>query len=149
MSSIIRDVSLLHPKFRGRAVELNEFLAGAYKSGATKTLFQIFETFRSPQRQADMIAKGVSKAGPYESAHCLGLAADFVPVLSPEEAAALSERIGERVFPGWNWHSTNDYRFLATAAKKFALAAPISWDPCHIEHPQWPSILKDIRANLK
>ena len=41
-------------------------------------------------RQKDLIAKGVSKAGPFQSAHQFGLAADLVPFLTPDEAKALS-----------------------------------------------------------
>ena len=135
--TIYRDISLLHPKFARRAKRLADYLIDAHETRRTQTRFEIFETFRDPVRQADLLTKRVTKAGPFQSAHQLGLAVDFVPYLSPEVAARLAERIGERVFPGWNWHSSHDYRFLATAAQKFKLTVPISWDPCHVEHPDW------------
>lgn len=135
--TIHRDTALLHPKFMRACVRLHDYLIDAHETGRTKTRFEIFETYRDPIRQADLLKKGVSKAGPFESAHQLGLACDFVPYLSPEEALALGERKGERVLPGWNWDPSHDYSFLATAAELFKLSRPITWDPCHIEHPNW------------
>lgn len=134
---IYRDIALLHPKFGRTCKRLHEYLIDAHETGRTKTRFEIFETYRDPIRQADLMRKKVSKAGPFESAHQLGLASDFVPYLSVEEAAALSEKTGERHVPGWNWHSSNDYAFLAQAAKLCGAHVPISWDPCHVEHLNW------------
>ena len=138
--TIVSDISFLNPKF-GRAVRrLHEYLIDSYETGRTKTRFEIFETFRDPKRQADLIKRKVSKAGPWQSAHQFGLAVDLVPYLSPEEAIALGEYIGERVLPGWSWWSGHDYVYLADSARKFGLAAPIKWDPCHIEHPRFESV---------
>lgn len=39
---------------------------------------RVFEHWRSPERQEQMIAKGVSKAGPWRSAHQYGLAVDII-----------------------------------------------------------------------
>lgn len=39
---------------------------------------RIFEHWRTPERQAQMIAKGASKAGPWQSAHQYGLAVDVI-----------------------------------------------------------------------
>lgn len=138
--TIHSDIALLNPAF-GRVVKrLHDYLIDAHETGRTKTRFEIFETFRTPMRQNDLFKKGVSKAGPFESAHQMGLAVDFVPYLSPDEARVLSETTGERVFPGWNWHSSHDYSFLATAAQHFKLARPLTWDLVHIEHPDWPAM---------
>lgn len=142
--TIYSDPTLLNRKFGWAVDALNEYLIDCYETGHTKTLFKIFETFRDPSRQADLLKKKVTKAGPFQSPHQFGLACDFVPYLTPEEAIALTERTGERHFPGWNWHSSHDYRFLATAAEKFNLAVPIAWDPCHVEHPAW----KKFRLNF-
>ena len=84
--TIIRDLRLLHPKFGRAAGLLHQDLIRAYEAGETKTLFKVFETFRDPRRQLDALKKGVSKAGMYQSAHAFGMAADFVPFLSPYEA---------------------------------------------------------------
>lgn len=135
--TIYRDISLLHPKFARRAKRLAEYLIDAHETRRTQTRFEIFETFRDPVRQADLLAKRVTKAGAFQSPHQFGVAVDFVPYLSPEEALALGEKIGERVLPGWNWHPSHDYRFLSTAAEAFKLSVPISWDPCHVEHPSF------------
>lgn len=146
--TIIRETYLLHPKFR-RAVEaLGQDLARAYETGVTKTNFKVFETFRDPRRQADLLAKRVTKAGFYQSAHAFGLAADFVPFLTPDEADALAQRKGERVLAGWNWDSSHDFRFLAERAAAFELSVPISWDLVHVQHPQFDAILKAMN-NLK
>ena len=147
--TIYRDMSLLHPKFRGRADALAEYLISAYETNLTKTRFHVFETFRDPARQSELLTKRVTKAGPFESAHQFGLAVDFVPYLSPDEALALGNRIGERVLPDWNWHSSHEYSFLSAAAKKFDLSVPIAWDPCHVQHPKWSEILFDFKQNLK
>lgn len=143
--TIINDTTFLNTKFAARLTRLHKYLIDAHETGRTKTRFEIFETFRTPMRQRDLIAKKVTKAGPLQSAHQFGLAADLVPYLSPEEAAALSASTGERVFPGWNWHSSHDYRFLATAAETFKLACAISWDPCHVQHPDFEQLRKTMR----
>ena len=135
--TVFSDITLLNPKFRRACEALHEYIIDAHETGRTKTRFEIFETYRDPRRQADLLKKKVTKAGAFQSPHQFGLACDFVPYLSASEAEELSMRTGERVFPGWNWHSSHDYRFLATAAQKFKLTVPISWDPCHVEHPDW------------
>lgn len=134
---IHNSLELLHPKFARAVKRLHEYLIDAHETGRTKTRFEVFETYRDPMRQADLLKKKVSKAGPFESAHQLGLAVDLVPYLSPDEAAELAARKGEKVLPGWNWDASHDYRFLAASAKSFNLSVPISWDPCHVEHPNW------------
>lgn len=138
--AIYSDVSLLHPKFRGKLVTLHEDLIRAYETGITKTRFEIFETFRDPIRQMEMVRKGTSKAAAFHSAHAFGLAADVVPFLSDEEATALALKKGERVWPGWSWDASHDYGFLALRAAHFGLTVPLKWDLCHVEHPDWPRV---------
>jgi len=146
---IIRDTNLLNPEFARQIRGLAQDLILSYETGLTKTRFEIFETFRHPERQKHLVKQGTTKAAPYASAHQFGLAADFVPVLSDEEAASLSMRIGERVFPGWNWHSTHDYEFLRKRAIHWKISVPISWDPCHVEHPNFREALKTFRKTLE
>lgn len=143
--TIYNDLALTNPKFGRACKRLHEYLIDAHETGRTKTRFEIFETYRDPRRQADLLKKGASKAAAFQSAHQFGLACDFVPYLTPEEATALSEVTRERVLPGWNWHSSHDYRFLATSAQIFKLAVPLTWDPCHVEHPNWPKLRESFR----
>ena len=147
--SIIRDPKTFHPKFARAAGALNKLLVGGYETGITKTNFQLFESYRHPGRQFEVFSKGTSKARPYTSAHQLGLAGDWVPYLSPVEAEALAERIGERVLPGWNWHSSHDWLFLRKCAQQVGLDVPMNWDRAHVEHPDWPKLLAWINNNVK
>lgn len=147
--TIYRDTSLLHPKFRRAFEGLAQDLIHCYETGRTKTRFEIFETFRDPMRQSDMLGKKTTKAGPFQSAHQFGLACDFVPVISPDEAIELGNRIGERVLPGWSWAASHDYAFLKARAPLFGLAMPIAWDPCHVEHPSWREISLAIKHIMK
>jgi len=145
MSDIYSDLNLLHPKFRAIAYRLKDSLLAGYKSGETKTFYQVFETFRSPVRQADLIKKGTTKAGPFESAHQFGLAVDFVPYIDAAEAAALADKLGERVFPGWNWHSSHDWDYLRNKAKAFSLVT-LTWDAPHVQHPDFGMVSHHMRA---
>jgi len=141
---IYRDISLLHPKFQRLVRDVNERLTLDHEAGTTKTNFKIFETFRDPMRQTELIAKGVTKAGPYQSAHQYGLAVDWVPIIDGTDAHRLSEITGERVLPGWNWHSSHDWEHLAQVAKRFGLTT-ISWDKSHLEHPNAYEVIRACR----
>ena len=127
-----------HPEFGRRAEELEQYLFDAYKARVTKTYFKVFECFRSSDRQNSLFAKGVSKAKAGQSAHNYGLAADFVPWINGHEAAA----IGHGTVPGWSWHPSHDYDFLKKAAEKFGLEAPLAWDKCHVQLPNWKKFAK-------
>ena len=39
---------------------------------------KIFEHFRTPERQAELLKQGATKAGPWDSAHQIGLAVDII-----------------------------------------------------------------------
>lgn len=120
-------IELLHPKTREAFRLLNEYLVSSYELGETRTSFQVFETFRSPDRQERLRKLGRSKARGWQSAHQYGCAVDFVPVLENEATA----RTGYH----WSWDLSHDWKFLADAAVKFGLRRPIKWDLAHIEHP--------------
>ena len=124
--TIINDMRLSHPKFARAAEKLAKSCSTAYEAGVTKTNFKVFETFRNPTRQNELFSKGTSKARQFSSAHQLGMAIDMVPYLSPKEATALGERIGERVFPGWNWHSSHDWLFPSLADVRARIFPPCS-----------------------
>ena len=147
--TIHNDIALLHPKFGRKCKRLAEYLIDAYETGRTKTRFEVFETFRDPMRQNDLLRKGVSKAMAWQSAHQFGLAVDFVPYITPLEAAALAEDRGEKVLPGWNWAATHDYDFLAASAKLHNVLTPIKWDPCHVQAPEFEEIRKVYRIHLE
>lgn len=140
--TIYRDISLLHPKFGRAAGLLYQDLVRAYEAGVTKTNFKIFETFRDARRQNDLLKKAVSKAGMYQSAHAYGLAADFVPVLTPLQAERLANAKGEAVFPGWSWDASHDWSFLRERARNYGIDVPIDWDPAHVQHPDFDHILR-------
>ena len=69
----------LHAEVRGVFSALSEDLALAYQADKTEFLIEPFEGLRSPDRQAHLLSKGTTKAGPWKSAHQYGLAVDFVP----------------------------------------------------------------------
>lgn len=130
---IIRTTNELHPTIRGKAEGLHKHLIRLHETGELKLRFEIFETFRLPSRQIDMKAKGVSKAGAFASAHQFGLAIDFVPFLSQQDARALGVR------PGWYWPEITDeaWKVLKQTATLYGLHGPLAWDGSHIELPNW------------
>lgn len=146
---IYSDVSLLNPKFAAVVVRLDKYLIDAHETGRTKTRFHIFETFRDPMRQAQLLAKGASKAGTFQSAHQFGLAVDFVPVIDVAEAGVIAKALGERVSAGWSWWSGHDYDFLKAAAEKHGLTVPITWDRVHIEHPKFKKLREAFRKYVE
>lgn len=147
-NTIYRDISLLHPKMSGVATGLAKDLVRGYETGRTKFKFEIFETFRSPVRQLSLKAKGTSKAGPWQSPHQFGLAIDFVPFLSAEEARAESTIRGRKILPGWFWPEIGEqpWSFLKERANLFGVEQPIAWDKPHIEHPLWLQVQKALKG---
>lgn len=144
----IDSISSLNPEFARRVEALQQELIRLYETGRTETFFKIFETFRHPDRQASLLAKKTSKAGPWQSPHQWGLAVDFVPYVTIERSKLIAEDHGIAVPVGWNWDAANDYSLLATTAKSFDLRVPIAWDPCHVEASYWPEFRKNIAAKL-
>lgn len=93
MNANTRDVTLsrLHPAIRDTVGLIQETL------GAEGIPLQVFEAFRSPQRQAALYAQGRTRPGnkvtwarPWESYHQYGLAVDFVI----------------RTSKGWSWDTS-------------------------------------------
>lgn len=132
------DLALLHSEMEGPVRALADDLALAYQTGQAEFLFEVFETYRSLDRQARLLAKGTTKAPPGKSAHNFGLACDFVPFISQADATALG------VKHGWYWPSAthSDWNLLGDLASTHGLIQPISWDRPHIEHPNWKMIIK-------
>lgn len=140
--AVIRVVSLLHPKMKAIATDMHADLTSRYKSGAMEFQFDIFETFRFPDRQAMLLRERKTKAGPWQSAHQVGLAVDFVPYLTASQAAKV--RPGGSNLPGWYWPAAEhkDWRALHTLATEYGLNKRLNWDSPHCEHPLFDKMQK-------
>ncbi len=94
------------------------------------TPFLLFEGYRSPEDQMLMFRRGTSKAGPMESAHQFGLAADFVPYIDGN----------------WRWDVSKEvWDLLHVEATAMGLTAPLDWDKAHIQHPAWDRVRRVTR----
>lgn len=134
---VFRDWQTLHPAVRMLFRNLEAELGTSYEKGATHTWFRMFESYRSPERQAMLRTRGTTKADPWQSAHQYGLAADFVAYIPDEDPKK----------PGkWSWDDNHDYKFLGSMAANYGLLQPLpGWDPHHIESPLWRHV-KDALA---
>lgn len=140
---MISQLYTLNPKAQPAFTELANALVSAHKSRETQTLFHPFECFRDPARQSELIARGTSKARPWQSAHNYGLAVDFVARL---------DQHGRDPLPGavltagakWSWLDSHDWTFLKKKAESLGLSVPIKWDRCHVEHPLWAKIRQHV-----
>lgn len=110
-----------HPATRKHFLRLAEMLEQDYRAGTTRTLFLVFETYRSPERQAEADASGVMAAKAWKSAHQWGFAVDFVPWDEQD---------------GWNWNEDADWDHLHARAK-FCGLSTLPGDRPHIQHPLW------------
>lgn len=91
-----------------------------------------FETYRSPSRQRELLTRQppVTRAKPWDSAHQYGMAVDFV-AFNDEE---------------WSWTHLSDVQWdsFHDLLKHYQLAAPIKWDPGHVEPLEgWKSLLAE------
>lgn len=132
VSDIHRSLGVCHHKARGAFIELEKEFVLAHKAGETKCRFELFESYRSPYRQDHLLASKTTKARAWQSAHQYGLACDFVP----------------RIAGRWTWRimDLGDYDMIHfhRIVGKCGLAAPIEWDPFHVEHPLWNKIKFDV-----
>lgn len=109
-----RSIETLHPVMRSPVRMLQLAL---HEQGSK---LRLFETYRSPERQAALLFRRTTKAQAWQSPHQYGLAADFV------------WHDGD----GWSWERVEGrYELLGRLAASVGLAQPIVWDPYHIEHP--------------
>ena len=114
------DMALIHPMVYGAFDRLRRDLDSMFVLGRTEYRFEVFETYRSPQRQQELFVMGSTKAVPFKSAHQFGLAVDFVP----------------KVDGKWSWEvPSQSWADLRAAALRVGMDAPISWDRAHVEHP--------------
>lgn len=130
------DMDMLHPKAVVQFKLLENRLIHGFANKETNTLFSVFETFRSPERQALMVKNKTSKAGPWSSAHQYGLAADFVPVATRENNSVDNH--------DWSWDTAHDWAFLWEEARRFELRTPIMWDKPHVQHKLYDKLLTAI-----
>jgi hypothetical protein len=126
---VIRDIGLLHPRAKTAFGSLRNELEDAFKRGKTRTYFKVFETYRTPERQTELLAGGTTKAGMFRSAHQFGLAVDFVPFNDGT----------------WSWDLRHDWDFLRAAARGLGLKNEIAWDRAHVEHPVFEEVQKALR----
>lgn len=131
--TINRNISDLHPKMQGPVSSLADKLLLGYKAGITQTEFKLFEGFRDPSRQRELLKAKTTKAGPWQSAHQFGLAADFVAWVNGR----------------WSWSTEHDWNYLHECAEALGLGAPIKWDLPHIQHPFWPRLQTFLRPDTK
>ncbi len=111
----------LHPVLRGGIERLHRELATAGLP------FQLFEGFRSPQRQAELYAQGrtrpgrrVTNARPWSSYHQYGAAGDFVL----------------RIDGRWSWDDQGERAHWWTRLHELARGVgldPISWEKPHLQ----------------
>lgn len=120
----LRSPSLIHPRARSAFMAVLVDLKSASATGASAVEWGIFETYRSPERQAAVYEAGNSKAVPYASAHQFGLAVDFVP------------KVGGK----WTWEppgGAKEWDLLRSIATRNGLLSQLDWDRAHVEHPLW------------
>lgn len=114
-------LSFLHPRVRDAVdLVLADLQAGRHP-------FEVFEAFRSPERQRYLYAKGrttpgpiVTKARPWSSYHQYGLAADFVL----------------KINGSWSWETTGalgaHWDALHEIGRRHGLE-PLSWELPHLQ----------------
>lgn len=124
------DWDLIHPKARTSFMRLEEDLTRAVLASEVNVWFRPFSGYRSPMDQIDLVRRGVSKAGPFQSAHNYGLAVDFVPFDDERKI--------------FHWPDAKDacWDYLDRRVTQMGLLRPISWDRPHVEHPLW-RVVKD------
>lgn len=123
-----RDLSLLHPVFRGSVAAI---LADLLSDGLT---FAVFEAYRGPERQAWLYGQGrtrsgpvVTRARPWASYHQFGLAADLVL----REAGR------------WTWRPGPEWDRLHEIGRRYGLEA-LSFEQPHLQMAGLK--LADLRA---
>ncbi|MEK1895048.1 MAG: glucosaminidase domain-containing protein [Rhizobium sp.] len=116
------DLGVLHPVVRDAVERVIAQLQ------AEQIPFQVFEAYRSPQRQRMLYAQGrtapgdiVTKARPWSSYHQFGLAVDFVL----------------RIDGNWSWSSKGKFSKLWERLHAIGLAnnlEPLSWELPHLQY---------------
>lgn len=128
------DITNLHPLMRSPVFDMIHELRFATGRPAHLPDFGIFEGYRSPERQAYLLKRGDSKAGPWQSAHQYGLAVDIVPIVDGQ----------------WSWNVGADiWTHIASIAVRHGLVVPIGWDKAHVQHPLFAQAKRLIGAAVR
>lgn len=126
----MRDTAIinLHPIMREPVSRLVAAAAAMpFRVGMVEGVFQLFEGYRSPERQQHLLTRTKStKAGPWESAHQYGLAVDFAMAVVKENAGIQ-----------WYWPHNAPWSSLKRLAMIEELDIPIAWDKGHVQHPEF------------
>lgn len=110
------NLSHLHPEVRARVIAL---IAEIERAGLS---FELFEAFRSPQRQTYLFTKvpRVTKARAWSSYHQYGLAVDFVL----------------KIDGGWSWRTDGKWNDQWQELHRLGEAVglePLSWEKPHLQ----------------
>jgi len=124
--AVCRDINMLAPICRNKFLKLADRLKDGFRNKETKSKFVVFETYRSPMRQAYLFEHTKNtKAKAWQSAHQYGLAADFVP------------QDPDGIF---SWREEEDWEYLERQALTVGLRVPIVWDRPHVCAPEWHGV---------
>jgi len=91
----IRNLSLLHPDFRKKVIEIQRILNNE------EIPLKIYETFRYPDRQIYVLKNGGSNAKPWQSYHQYGFAVDFVIYYGNDPTNYSDNK--------WSWDNKNEH----------------------------------------
>lgn len=135
----------LHPLMRPCVARLEtELLKDGILGTNGASGFRLFEGYREPNRQTELLAQKATKASAWKSAHQFGLAVDYVwywwPVVN-DAGQYMDAR------QGWDWHvAASMWDRLGVAGSKAGLDQLISWDRPHLEHPAFKTLKAAIRT---
>lgn len=120
------EIEWLHPLAVSAFSRLCTELERDFVMGNCPVAFRVFETYRTPQRQAYLFRRGSTKAMAFRSAHQFGLAVDMVPW---------------SVDRGYHWDPPSlAWDRLRRIATTVGLKNEIPWDRAHVEHPLWDKV---------
>lgn len=115
-----REWSRLKPAFRQRLLAVYQVMQQKYGYNMV-----LIEGYRSPERQRKLLAEGATNAGPYESYHQFGLAADSAFMRNGELVIAINDE--------WTMRG---YKLYGKVAERFGLTWGGDWnlkDYGHVE----------------
>lgn len=127
--AVTRDLSLLQPRMRLMVLGLMADLAEAYSAKLTEWNFQLYETWRHPERQRFLMDTEIA-APPWKSPHQYGLAAQF-GVLNPDTLA-------------WSFPKDADWKLLKRAALNRGLSVPLDVMG-RVDSPKWAALLPALK----
>lgn len=129
-------VSDLNPVMRRSVERLNaSTFARPFLLGRLTARFQLFEGYRSPERQMHLFTvEKTTKARPWQSAHQYGLAVDYAIRVKNQDGTVY-----------WSWADNAPWELLKSLAAEVGLDVPIAWDRGHVEHPAFARLKITIK----